>query len=521
MSLALIYSRNAELQATEVLIEIHLSNGLPVLNMVGLAEMAVKESKDRVRGAILNSRFDFPIRRITINLAPADLPKEGSRFDLAIAIGILTASEQININLKKSSLQQLEFYGELALSGELRPIKGILSSAIEARKNNKIIIIPKQNAQEAALIKGLTIYYAEHLLQVCAFLNGKEDLPQATLTQPSKQPETTCFSEIKGQQQAKRAFEIAAAGSHSLLLSGPPGSGKTMLSSSMPGILPMMTDEQAQESAAIRSISGEIVDINNWGIRPFRSPHHTSSGVALVGGGSNPRPGEISLAHFGVLFLDEIPEFNRHVLEVLREPLESGSISISRAKRQVRYPARFQLIAAMNPCPCGYFGDDQNNCSCSTEQIKRYQNRISGPFLDRIDLYIELQALSHQELCQPTNKTDLNMDETSSVENAVETSAEIQLRVAQAREKQLQRRNKSNSLLTGREIEQDCQLAENSVFLLEQAMDKLNLSARAYHRILRVARTIADLDNKHQQAQHIGIQHLSEAIRYRKINRNL
>jgi magnesium chelatase family protein len=513
MSLALVYSRNAELQATEVLIEVHLSNGLPAMNMVGLAEMAVKESKDRVRGAIVNSHFDFPIRRITINLAPADLPKEGSRFDLAIAIGILAASDQININAKNILLQQLEFYGELALGGELRPIKGILSSAIEAKKNNKILIIPKQNAPEATLIKGLTIYYAEHLLQVCAFLNGKQDLPQATITQPVKQQKHNCFSDIKGQQQAKRAFEIAAAGSHSLLLSGPPGSGKTMLSSRMPGILPPMTDDQAQESAAIRSISGENVDSHNWGIRPFRSPHHTASGVALVGGGSNPKPGEISLAHYGILFLDELPEFNRHVLEVLREPLESGTISISRAIRQVKYPARFQLIAAMNPCPCGYYGDEKNHCRCSTEQRQRYQSKISGPFLDRIDLYVELQALSHDELCQPSGR-DINKESKS------ENSLQIQKRVCIAREKQLQRRNKSNSLLSGKEIEQDCHLDSAGMQLLGQAMNKLNLSARAYHRILRVARTIADLDNKHNNTHHLAMHHLSEAIRYRKIDHN-
>ncbi len=514
MSLALVYSRNAELQATEVLIEIHLANGLPAMNMVGLAETAVKESKDRVRGAIVNSRFNFPVRRITINLAPADLPKEGSRFDLAIAIGILLASEQIQNHSIESQLNKIEFYGELALSGDLRPIKGILSAAIKAREINKVLIVPTANANEAALIAGLTVYCADHLLDVSAFLCGEKDLPLAQTTTACKQIITHCFSEVKGQQQAKRAFEIAASGNHSLLLSGPPGSGKTMLSSRMSTILPPMTDRQAQESAAIRSISGENVNIDNWGIRAFRSPHHTASGVALVGGGSNPKPGEISLAHHGVLFLDELPEFNRHVLEVLREPLESGTISISRALRQVRYPARFQLIAAMNPCPCGYYGDEKNHCRCSLEQRYRYQSKISGPFLDRIDLFVELQALSHHELCQPAEMSNNN-------QTHLETSSDIQKRVCIAREKQLMRRNKSNSLLSGKEIEQDCKMEQAALILLEQAMNKLNLSARAYHRILRVARTIADLDKKHKQTQHIDIHHLSEAISYRKIDRNI
>jgi magnesium chelatase family protein len=514
MSLALIYSRNAELQSTQVLIEIHLDNGLPVMNMVGLAETAVKESKDRVRAAIVNSRFDFPIRRITINLAPADLPKEGSRFDLAIAIGILIASEQIQIKLNNDSLNNIEFYGELSLSGDLRPIRGILPSAIKAREKNKILIVAKQNAAEAALIKGLTVYHANHLLEVCEFLSGSAQLPLAQLEKPIKLPTTQCFSEIKGQQQAKRAFEIAAAGFHSLLLSGPPGSGKTMLASRMSTILPPMNDQQAQDSAAIRSICGEQVSINNWGVRPFRAPHHTASGVALVGGGSNPKPGEISLAHQGTLFMDEIPEFNRHVLEVLREPLESGKINISRARRQVEYPAQFQLIAAMNPCPCGYFGDEKNQCRCSMEQVKRYQSKLSGPFLDRIDLYIELQPLSHHDLCQ-------SITGSKSSKTKAESSLAIQKRVCSARNKQLQRRNKNNSLLSTKEIEQDCVLDHSSIQLLEQAMNKLNLSARAYHRVLRVARTIADLDPEHKQSQCIALHHLSEAIRYRKIERNL
>jgi len=500
MSLALVNSRNAELDAKAVQIEVHLANGLPSVSVVGMAETAVKESKERVRGAIVNSQFKFPIRRITINLAPADLPKEGGRFDLAIAIGILLASEQLNPQI--TNINDYELYGELALSGDLRPINGILSAAIKAKKNGKILIAPRQNAQEAILINGLTVLYADHLLDVCNFINSDISLPEAQLGPIDIAESQACFSEIKGQQQAKRALEIAAAGQHSILLSGPPGSGKTMLASRMAGILPPMTSLEAEESAAIRSISGEALDINKWGKRVFRSPHHTASGVALVGGGSNPKPGEISLAHHGILFMDELPEFDRKVLEVLREPLESGYISISRAARQVQFPANFQLVAAMNPCPCGYLGDAQNPCRCSIEQVQRYQHKLSGPFLDRIDLFVELMALSYQELYTPTCSPS-------------ESSVSIQERVCQAREIQLQRRNKNNSQLAIKEIEKDCQLDENGVQLIANAMEKLRLSARAYHRILRISRTIADLEKSNK----IQVKHLAEAINYRKLDR--
>ncbi len=500
MSLSIVYSRAGGLDAPLVTVEVLLTNGLPALNIVGLPETAVKESKDRVRGAILNSRFEFPVRRITINLAPADLPKEGGRFDLAIALGILLSSEQLDINNHQQAelQQQFEFVGELALSGELRPVKGILPIARQAKKQQRTLIVPEQNGPEAALIKGLKVYTAQHLLDVCAFLKGEQSLTQPqTPDTEQEQSYSICLSDIYGQQHARRALEIAAAGQHSLLMKGPPGSGKTMLASRLNTILPDMDEDEAEEVAALRSISGETVSQANWRIRGFRAPHHTASGVALVGGGSYPRPGEISLAHHGVLFLDELPEFSRKVLEVLREPLESGKISISRAARQVTFPASFQLIAAMNPCPCGFYGDAQNNCHCSATQIERYQSKLSGPLLDRIDIHIEVPAITHRELQNRTEQP--------------ETSAQVKQRVIQAQQRQKQRRGKYNARLSNREIEQDCQLQADEQKVLQQSMEKMKLSARAYHRILKLARTIADLDNSEQ----IRLQHLTESIGYR------
>jgi len=503
MTLATIKSRNAELEATEVFIEVHLANGLPCINMVGLAETAVKESKDRVRGAISNCEFEFPIRRITINLAPADLPKESSRFDLAIAIGILSASKQI----KETDIEQYEFYGELALSGELRPVKGIIAAAVQAKAAKKTIIIPKANVPEASLIHGLNILYAEHLLEVTAFLNGVSQLeiPEKIIAIPKQT--SLCFSDVRGQQQAKRALTIAAAGSHSILMSGAPGSGKTMLASRIPDILPDMTEQQAMMTASIRSINGEQVNAHNWSNRPFRSPHHTASAVALVGGGSYPRPGEISLAHNGVLFLDELPEFSRHVLEVLREPLESGLIHISRAAKQTTYPANFQLVAAMNPCPCGYLGDSEHDCRCTSEQVMRYQNKLSGPLLDRIDLFIQLSSVPKDEL--------FNLKTNLIKENNIESSKDIQRKVMSAHEKQIKRSGKANAQLSNKELETYCPLSSENKILLDKAISNLKLSARAFHRIIRVAKTIADLDQEYEQQYGVSNGHISEALKYR------
>ncbi|KAB2931708.1 MAG: YifB family Mg chelatase-like AAA ATPase [Candidatus Contendobacter sp.] len=501
MSLAIVYTRaQVGIDAPLVSVEVHLSGGLPGLFIVGLPEAAVKESKDRVRGAILNSQFEFPSRRITINLAPADLPKEGGRFDLPIALGILAASGQIN----RERLSQYEFLGELALGGEVRGIRGVLPATLACRAAGRILLVPGDNAAEALLVGGVKVLGAVHLLEVCRQLATGNAL-QSPIPQPRASLGSLLerdLSDVRGQQHAKRALEIAAAGGHNLLLIGPPGTGKTMLASRLPGIMPPLTEAEALETAAIASISAQGLDLKQWGVRPFRAPHHTASGVALVGGGGQPRPGEISLAHHGVLFLDELPEYDRRVLEVLREPLESGRITISRAARQADFPARFQLVAAMNPCPCGYLGDAERRCACGQEQVRRYRARVSGPLIDRIDLHIEVPRLAHRVL-----RGDV----------AEESSATVRARVCVARDRQLQRAGKANSALGVREIERYCTLSENDHRLLEQALERLGLSPRAYHRILKVARTIADLAG----SDGIKTPHLTEAISYRALDRSL
>ena len=499
MNLALVHSRaRSGVRAPAVRVEVHLAGGLPTMSIVGLPEAAVREAKDRVRAAILCAQFEFPARRITVNLAPADLPKDGGRFDLPIALGILAASGQIPLE----AMADCEFLGELGLTGELRAVDGALPAALAAGDAERRLIVPAGNGSEAALASRVEVRTARTLLEVCGHLTGRKPLPHAHAPALQRTPGPD-LADVRGQAQARRALEIAAAGGHHLLLIGPPGCGKTLLASRLPGVLPEATEDEALEAAAIASVSGRGLDPARWRERPFRSPHHTASAVALVGGGAQPRPGEISLAHQGVLFLDELPEWDRRALEVLREPLESGVITVSRAARSAEFPARFQLVAAMNPCPCGWAGDPSGRCRCSPDAVRRYRGRVSGPLLDRIDLHVEVARLPPAEL-----RPDAP---------AGESTATVRARVVEARERQYARAGKTNAVLDQSETASACRLADADRLLLERAVEALQLSARSMHRILRVARTIADLEG----ADAIGTAHLTEAISLRRATRGI
>ncbi|RTR30119.1 YifB family Mg chelatase-like AAA ATPase [Shewanella atlantica] len=500
MAIACVATRASKgVEAPSVTVEVHLSNGLPAFNLVGLPETSVKEAKERVRSAIINAGFEFPMRRITVNLAPADLPKQGGRYDLPIAIGILAASRQV----PKNSLKDHEFVGELALSGHIRHCHGLLPVIVDARKQDTTLVIPLGNRDDAELVGYQKVHFASHLQNLSEYLHGQTPLPgiqtELEWIDTEAQEHTSCMSEVIGQYQAKQGLEIAAAGNHNLLLLGPPGTGKSMLASRMMQLLPPLSYDEALEVAALHSVAGMSLAPKQFYRRPFRNPHHTSSAISLVGGGSNPKPGEISLAHRGVLFLDEVVEFPRRVLDCLREPMETGEVVISRAAAKLTFSSRFQLVAAMNPSPCG----DVDNARATQDQIQRYLSRLSGPFLDRFDLTIEVPKLPAGAL---TQKVDMG-----------ETSKSIAMRVKSARELQLARAGVLNSELSGRQLQESGGFAQSDLLFLEQSVNKLGLSVRSFHRLQRVARTIADL----QRSKNVERNHIAQALGYRAMDRLL